>query len=711
MLPIRLIPEVLSLSVWSGPISIFLVKATIVLAAGCGLTRSMARSSAGARHLVWLAILATLLVMPALTTWARLEIPVLPPLATATHTARPSVSDATRPVVVPSVSASQAVGDATLPASDAVAVDAVPVPDEPTPLLSRVLAMPIVSLLAIIWAAGVLCILVSLVWSSLAVRRIVRRAHALEQADWRTPLLEVSDRLGLDEPPRLLVSRDTNMPFACGVLEPTIVLPEDSRHWPLARRRAVLLHELAHVRRRDLLGHVLGRVVCAFYWFHPLAWIASRRLRLESEQACDDLAIACGTRATDYAEHLLDIVVSVRVNAIPVVALAMARRREFEGRMLAILDPERPHSTPSRRQSMALMASLALSAGLVAAAAPVPRASVVAAEPATRGTASTIPNPGRRAADRIVVSSDRRLPTGPGAAAMIQNGIGQAATRRTQGTVSGNAGSGARAPLGSPAPVPVASPAPISVAAIAGANQGTPDDRAGLLAKVLRSDSSARLRRIAAWGLEQHAESQTAVDALVYALKHDADAAVREMAAWSLSSADDHHDASDALAAALRTDASERVRATAAWSLGNVGSSSRADALTAALSDSSREVRMRAAWALGNVEPKQAPPALVGMLKDRDQETRRLVAWSLYQIEDPSALPALEAALKTETDQETQLDYVRAIAVMGDKSVDAIRALLDSSDPAVKSAAVRALAGGHAGGPWPWPWPEPRPEP
>ena len=53
------------------------------------------------------------------------------------------------------------------------------------------------------------------------------------------------------------------MPFACGVMAATIVLPADSQGWTLERRRAVLLHELAHVRRHDLLGHTLGRLACA----------------------------------------------------------------------------------------------------------------------------------------------------------------------------------------------------------------------------------------------------------------------------------------------------------------------------------------------------------------------------------------------------------------------------------------------------------------
>jgi hypothetical protein len=175
------------------------------------------------------------------------------------------------------------------------------------------------------------------------------------------------------------MSRDAKMPFACGLATPTIVLPAECESWSRERRLAVLLHELAHVRRRDLLGHTLGRLVCAVYWFHPLAWTAARQLRAESERACDDLALSCGTRATDYAEHLLDIVTSVRREATPMVALAMARRKEFEGRMLAILDPELRHSTPSRTQSATLIGTLALLSIVVGAVVPAPASAKPAA--------------------------------------------------------------------------------------------------------------------------------------------------------------------------------------------------------------------------------------------------------------------------------------------------------------------------------------------
>ena len=238
------------------------------------------------------------------------------------------------------------------------------------------------------------------------------------------------------------------------------------------------------------------------------------------------------------------------------------------------------------------------------------------------------------------------------------------------------------------------------------------DERPALLAKVLSTDTSASLRRIAAWGLAEYAHMEVAADALSNALRHDSNASVREMAAWALADANRSSGTSDALSAALRGDGNVQVRVIAAWALGSVGDRSATDALTAALSDASPEVRKRALWAIGDLGAKQAPPAVIALLADRDPGVRELAAWSLYQIEDPAAIPALEAALHAEkNNKELQIAYIKALAATGERSVDALKSLLESKDPEIKSIAVRALAGGSATGPWPWPWPEPRPFP
>jgi beta-lactamase regulating signal transducer with metallopeptidase domain/HEAT repeat protein len=653
------------------PMAMLLTKATIILLLALGMTVVMQRASAGARHLVWLVTVAALLVVPALTAWAPLPVRVLPALPSIadqsssifgskldeTRSSKPDEAQKEPGVTAPS--SAKGVSHSGSAANAAISESGL---------------KNGISILFLIWAAVVLVIAASLGYSALVVRRIVNRARALDTADWLNPLWEVSDRLALDEPPRLLRSEDAKMPFACGLFRATIVLPAECDSWSLDRRRAVLLHELAHVRRHDLIGHTLGRLACAVYWFHPLVWTAAKRLRSESERACDDLALACGARATDYAEHLLDIVTSVRRDSTPSVALAMARRKEFEGRMLAILDPELRHSSPSRKQSATLIGSLALISIVVGAAAPAPRAS-------SDVSPSVSAKPAKEFQSRTAMSISERTST--------------AVNERVHSIIT--------------------TPGALLQALTQGASKGAgrdSDERPALLAKVLATDSSASLRRIAAWGLAEYADNQVAADALANALRHDSNASVREMAAWALADANKSSTAVDALAAALRGDANVQVRAISAWALGSVGDRSATDALIAALSDANPEVRKRALWAIGDLSPKQAPRAVIALLTDRDPEIRELAAWSLFQIEDPAAIPALESALRAEkNNKDLQIAYIKALAATGEKSVDALKSLLESPDPAIKSIAVRALAGGNATGPWPWPWPEPRPFP
>ncbi len=734
---------------------LLLAKATIVLVVALGITRALPRAPAGARHLVWLTALAALLLVPAIARWAPLRVGILPPWpalqAVTTRVAIPTSSAATdrgAPAARRATPDAHATpGDAAAAGTGAAASDTAVV-GAAAPARRVVGVVP--SLLAL-WAAVVLAIGGSLVSAWVAVRRVVRRARPLDTPAWRDPLWEIADRLGLAEPPRLLRSEAVGMPFACGLRRPTVVLPAASDTWTPDRRRAVLLHELAHVRRRDLVGHTLARVVCAVYWFHPLVWTAARRLRAESERACDDVALACGACPADYAEHLLDIVIGVRRDTTPAVALAMARRTEFEGRMLDILDAERSRATPSRRQLVPLVGVLALVTVVVSAAPPtsvaptstattpappafeahtpasavleahvtapsVPRVPVMRVPvvpkpapnmPSMPNTAGATTDTGRAGAAGAPAVSHEAQPTRAAArpAPGPDTGSGDwhdGAVRATVAAVTPRSTDAIRAVVPRPTARGVSSD-------LAAQDHVRGHDRAELLARVLRADTSASVRRTAAWGLSEYASLPVAAAALVTALGGDRSADVREMAAWSL--AEGAHDAAarDALVAALRGDA--RVRATAAWALGTRDERGAADALAAALGGADPQVRARAVWALGTLGPRPAPRALVARLGDPDAHVRRLTAWALFTIGDPATAPALQNALRTERDPELQVAYVRALGALGEQSVDVLRGLLDSPDPRIRTVAVRALAGGRASGPWPWPWPQPRPFP
>src|SRR5207253_7453555 len=122
----------------------------------------------------------------------------------------------------------------------------------------------------------------------------------------------------------------------------SVIMPAEADTWPDDRLRIVLLHELAHVKRRDCLTHLLAQLACACYWFNPLVWIAVRRIRTERERACDDLVLACGTEGPDYADELLEIARLMRSERMGLLAgatLAMAHRAQPEGRLMAILYP------------------------------------------------------------------------------------------------------------------------------------------------------------------------------------------------------------------------------------------------------------------------------------------------------------------------------------------------------------------------------------
>jgi beta-lactamase regulating signal transducer with metallopeptidase domain/HEAT repeat protein len=708
---------------------IILAKATLVLIAALGVTRVLERGSAVSRHLVWFVALAAILLVPALASWGPIRLAILPsvteaPVGTGALGA-PTVGEPTE-IAAPSTPAPSISISPNVEATVSTVRDIV----SPDTRWYGILSDPVV--LFWIWATVAVLFAFWLAWGAFMVHRIVRRSRPLDTPEWQNPLYEVADRLELDEAPRLVRSEDAKMPFACGLLRPTIVLPAECDGWTLDRRRAVLLHELAHVRRRDLVGHTVGRFACALYWFHPLVWTAAKRLRSESERACDDLALNCGARASDYAEHLLDIVTGVRHHATPAVALAMARRKEFEGRMLAILDPELRRSAPSRKQTVGLVGALAVMSLVVGAAAPVP---------AGAGDERYV------AFDSVGAQTDNGPSTDSGA--FLDRTIAKAvhtveqkelsdSIRRRRGEVGSKVGSEVGSKVGSAVGTEIGSALGRMVGDIAGTAvrevvkestkastieelaaainaeqpaQGRSDERPAMLANVLRTDTSAALRRVAAWGLANFADRDVAAEALTRAVTSDRDESVREMAAWSLSDARGTEAVIEALSTALRRDANPKVRASAAWALGNVGDEEAVEALAAALADTSRGVKVRAAWALGNVEPNSAPRALVNLLSDADADVRKVAAWALFQIEDPATVPALDSAMRREKDKDTQRAIIRAIAAMGEHSVDAIKSLIDSNDPDVRATAIRALAGGGASGPWPWPWPDPRPHP
>ncbi len=121
-----------------------------------------------------------------------------------------------------------------------------------------------------------------------------------------------------------------------------------------------------------MLTHIVGQCAVALFWFHPLAWLAAARMRLERERACDDLVLGSGARPSRYAGDLLDLVQTLNGPTAPAAAaLAMARRTEIEGRLLSILDAAVRRGPLGARRIAGALVVAAFSVVTIAAVRPV----------------------------------------------------------------------------------------------------------------------------------------------------------------------------------------------------------------------------------------------------------------------------------------------------------------------------------------------------
>ena len=193
---------------------------------------------------------------------------------------------------------------------------------------------------------------------------------------------------------RLRVSPAVRVPATWGFVRPAIVLPPQHAAWSWETLDRVLLHELAHVERRDCWTHLVGEMARAVHWFNPLAWYAVTRQRTESEHACDDLVLARTGAASAYAEDLLTIACSLRPGGtLPRAALAMVKPSVLAGRVRAVLDPSLARGPVGRARLAGTAAGAALFCLLTTAVVPVASATELDQERPVRQARSEPPAP------------------------------------------------------------------------------------------------------------------------------------------------------------------------------------------------------------------------------------------------------------------------------------------------------------------------------
>jgi TonB family protein len=288
-----------------------LIRSSVLLLAAHALRSSLRAHSAALRHRVLLAGLLLLGFLPVLAI-------ILPEIPIAIWNPRQHESAA---ITVQEIAAS-------------------PLPDA---------APHRIDWLILIWATGVLAALSPIAAGAISVRRVVRRARPFECA-----------ASGAD----VLISDEIAAPITCGFLHPRVVLPTSAREWSRNRLKAVLAHEFAHIRRRDVPVQLAVHAISALWWFQPLVWILRRTLRSDSELACDAEVLRTGLRPSIYAAELLEVARSLGApnQALSSCGIDMAAGSNLQHRVEMILQYRAP-ATPFFRKIALAAALLAVSIG------------------------------------------------------------------------------------------------------------------------------------------------------------------------------------------------------------------------------------------------------------------------------------------------------------------------------------------------------------
>lgn len=341
------------------------LKSFVVLALAGGLCLGWRRAAAAARHWIWFLALAGLFCLPvfslALPAWQR-------PLWAMSADHHPgnlltvAIEFGPHPRGVLATSQSRNVIQASRMSGGGE-----PGLDPAGPLAARFNERWLV-LAPAVWFAGFVLVLSWAAVGRLRLRAILRRAQATDVVGnpGRNPhFQQLCDRLRIRRPVTLVEAAENLMPMTWGSWRPVVLLPTESGRWPVERQRLVFLHELAHVTRWDCLTQAIATVVCALYWFNPLAWFAARRMCIERERACDDLVLNDGCKASDYATELVEMARAFR-RGPRAAGIAMARSSRLERRIAAILDASRARRAPSAL-GLGLLCAAVL--GLVAAVA------------------------------------------------------------------------------------------------------------------------------------------------------------------------------------------------------------------------------------------------------------------------------------------------------------------------------------------------------
>jgi TonB family protein len=305
------------------PMFELVIRSSVILLAGILAMPLLRRRSAALRHLVLAAVIwSAAAVVPlslALPSWDVAILPAAAPLAPSVSAAAPAHPSAP-------TAASAAVVDSPLTTATAAGISPV----------------------ALIWSAGVLVTGGFLLIGVVRLKRVASRAERIAAGPWISHARLIAAEYRLPRSVAILQTDVRGLLATWGLRDPRVLLPPGASEWPEDRVAVVLRHELAHVRRHDWAIQVATEALMTLAWFNPLMWVACRRLRRESELACDDAVLERGVGAAEYASHLLALARACRRPAYRWgSAVPMAHPSTLERRIAAMLNPRLNRAAPS----------------------------------------------------------------------------------------------------------------------------------------------------------------------------------------------------------------------------------------------------------------------------------------------------------------------------------------------------------------------------
>ena len=333
------------------------LKATVILLLAALAIWVLRRSSAALRHAIVTAALLSTIALPLLSRGLpRLEVPLFteffrPVVQAETDQIRTSPESLSKPAADSDISSQSLQNESIADASMASVSNSKSAVVTSTSTLRGRLA----SAGLVVWIFGALSVLLTINIGEIRTLRLRFASSRLQNSEWNRSLSEVTRQHGMVRRVILLENSTISVPMTCGTIRPAILIPAGFNS-SSAECRRILQHEIAHVIRFDVGLQTLGRLVCAFYWFHPLAWWCLRQMHREREQACDDWVLRSGERRTEYADQLLAIAKKELAPRPLSSAVGFVRNGNLEKRVHAILNDDCSHAAMGRVRGALLIA-------------------------------------------------------------------------------------------------------------------------------------------------------------------------------------------------------------------------------------------------------------------------------------------------------------------------------------------------------------------